>query len=166
MDGVLPAVPAGEGPELSGILFRKRPDDVWVEEFTVDDPLPTRSAKIPSPGLHRGSSGGERQQWLVGKHIAIVWDSLTHSELDEIGGSDDLAGGATAIELLQAVLQIDLVPTLGRGEVHDHIHTLGHAQPNTLAREGCGQEIPIVGELGERLAIAQEQLIHTRWATV
>src|SRR5215471_18429678 len=166
MDRVLPTVPAGEGPELSRILLELHPDDVWIEEFAVDDPLPTRSAKIPSPGLHRGSSVGERQQWLARKHIAIVLYSITHSELDEIGGSNDLAGGTTAIELLQTILQINLVPSLGRGEVHDHIHTLGHAQPNTLAREGCGQEIPIVGELGERLAIAQEQLIHTRWATV
>src|SRR5262249_20415335 len=156
MDRVLPAVPAGEGPELSSILLQLRPDDVWVEEFTVDDPLSTRSAKIPSPGLHRGSSVGERQQWLARKHVTIVWYSITHSELDEISGSNDFAGGTTAIELLQAVLQIELVPRVGVAEVHDHIHPLGHAKTNTLAREGVGKEIPIVGELDKRLAIAQE----------
>ena len=98
MDRVLPAVPTGEGPELSGILLQTHPDDVWIEEFSVDDPLPTRPTKIPSPRLRRGSSVGERKQ--CGRNLAIVLGSVTYSELDEIGGSDDLAGGAAAIELL------------------------------------------------------------------
>src|SRR3954453_20981323 len=98
MDGVLPAVPAGEGPELRGILFRKRPDDVGIEEFAVDDPLPTRPTKIPSPGSYRGSSGGEGEQGLVGNDLALVSCIATHSELNEIGRSDELTGGTPAIQ--------------------------------------------------------------------
>src|SRR5262249_47511507 len=128
MDGVLPAVPTGEGPELSGILFRKRPDDIWIEEFSVDHPLPTRPTKVPSPRLRRAYSVGEIEQG--GRDLARVSWRLgvcTHPELDEVGGSDDLAGGAAAIELLQAVQQIDLSPRRGIGEVHNHIHPLCHA---------------------------------------
>jgi hypothetical protein len=62
MDGVLPAVTSGEGPELSGILSRKRPDDVWIEEFPVDHPRPARPTKIPSPRSYCGPSIGEREE--------------------------------------------------------------------------------------------------------
>jgi len=136
MDGVLPAVPTGEGPELSGILSRKRPDDVWIKEFSVDHPLSTRPTKIPSPRSYCGSSVGEREQCV--RNLAVVLGSVTYSELYDIGGSDDLAGRAAAIDLLQAVLQIDLVSFRGIGEVYDHIHPLCYAKPDTLALEGTG----------------------------
>ena len=92
----------------------------------------------------------------------IVHRVVHDPEFDDVVRSDELARGATAIGLLQAILEVDPAPRLRLGEVDDDVDALCHCDADTVLDERAGQQVAVGAEPVERLPVAQGELQKAR----
>src|SRR3989442_6882214 len=161
MDRVGPALARLEVPQLSGVLSRERADGL-VEDLAVHRPGTALTVERPVPLLGdldvRARKLEERD-----RNLAVIVHRVVHDpEFDDVVRSDELARGATAIGLLQAILEVDPAPRLRLGEVDDDVDALCHCDADTVLDERAGQQVAVGAEPVERLPVAQGELQKAR----
>src|SRR5437016_3136257 len=168
VDRVLPV--AGvvlQDPDLGRALPRRRTDLVHVEELAVDRPGAVLPLEPPRPRRDHLPHVDRRQLAQPCRYAAAVrlGRVAVDVEPEELRGArlrEDLPRRAAAGRLLEAVLEEDAVADTQVGEVDDDVDALGDTQPEAGAWQRLWQEVSVIRDLHEWLAVAEEELVEAR----
>ena len=130
--------------------------------------LPIEHELSPARGGEDGRRDRREGAEHVG-HVARIEHRLAHDELEELGTAREEIAGAAAVDLLEAVLEIDHVAGLELGEIDHDLNAQARGEAEAL--EGADrrrQQASFGGYLveAERLAVGgrEEDLVEAGFA--
>src|SRR5262245_6277542 len=138
MDGMLPT--AGtvlQDPVLDGVLFNCEANLIAIHKLPVDRPLAVVSLELERPRHPwRGCGTGQIVEVGIGGGVYAVVRHCgkIHNNLKDqvpLTCIENRARWAAPVSLLQPVLNIECL-ACERGEIDDHIGSLGHAWPHSF----------------------------------